>query len=180
VEGRATVRLVSRNQVDHTRRFPELAPAVAKLRPDVLVLDGEVAVFDDQLVSRFGLLGEPDPAVLCTPPMLIAFRRPPGRLSRCPPTRSQTAPGGPGGLDRGLRDGVARPSARTLGCAGLADGRAARPGGLRRQGPGLHVPPGADAIVGQGEASPRGRLHRGRYSRRRRVRRRAGGRTGRW
>ena len=67
------VRLVSRNHVDHTRRFPELAAAVAKLRPDVLVLDGEVAVFDDQLVSRFGLLGEPDPAVLCTPPMLMAF-----------------------------------------------------------------------------------------------------------
>jgi bifunctional non-homologous end joining protein LigD len=55
----ARVRLVSRNQVDHTRRFPELAAAVAKLRPGVLVLDCEVAVFDDQLVSRFGLLGEP-------------------------------------------------------------------------------------------------------------------------
>jgi bifunctional non-homologous end joining protein LigD len=67
------VRLISRNHVDHTRRFPELAATVAKLRPDVLVLDGEVAVFDDQLVSRIGLLGEPDPAVLCTPPMLIAF-----------------------------------------------------------------------------------------------------------
>ena len=53
--------------------FPETAAAVAKLHPDVLVLDGEVAVFDEQLVSRFHLLGESDPPVLCTPPMYIAF-----------------------------------------------------------------------------------------------------------
>jgi ATP dependent DNA ligase domain/ATP dependent DNA ligase C terminal region len=31
------------------------------------------AFFDEQLVSRFQLLGEPDPAVLCTPPIFIAF-----------------------------------------------------------------------------------------------------------
>ena len=68
-----SVRLLSRNAVDHTRRFPEIAAAVAKLRPDVLVLDGEVAVFDEHLVSRFHLLGDPDTGVLCTPPMFIAF-----------------------------------------------------------------------------------------------------------
>jgi ATP-dependent DNA ligase len=32
-----------------------------------------VAIFDEQLVSRFGLLGDPDQAVLCTPPMFSAF-----------------------------------------------------------------------------------------------------------
>ena len=69
----ARVRLISRNAVDHTARFRELAFAIAKLRPDVLVLDGAVAVFDEQLVSRFHLLGDPDPVVLCTPPMFIAF-----------------------------------------------------------------------------------------------------------
>jgi bifunctional non-homologous end joining protein LigD len=69
----ARVRLISRNAVDHTARFRELATAIAKLRPDTLVLDGEVAVFNEQLVSRFELLGDPDPAVLCTPPMFIAF-----------------------------------------------------------------------------------------------------------
>ena len=69
----ARVRLISRNAVDHTGRFRELARAISKLRPDVLVLDGEVAVFDEQLVSRFHLLGEPDPAILCTPPMFIVF-----------------------------------------------------------------------------------------------------------
>jgi bifunctional non-homologous end joining protein LigD len=67
------VRLISRNAVDHTARSRELAAAVAKLRPDILVLDGEVAVFDERLVSRFHLLGEPDPTVPCTPPMFIAF-----------------------------------------------------------------------------------------------------------
>ena len=41
----ARVRLISRNAVDHTMRFRELAGAIAKLRADVLVLDGEVAVF---------------------------------------------------------------------------------------------------------------------------------------
>jgi bifunctional non-homologous end joining protein LigD len=67
------VRLVSRNSVLHTHRFPDIATAIAKLRPETLVLDGEIAVFDEQLVSRFQLLGEPDPAVVCTPPVFIAF-----------------------------------------------------------------------------------------------------------
>jgi ATP dependent DNA ligase domain len=41
----ARVRLVSRNGVDHTRRYPDVATAVARLRPSTLVLDGELAVF---------------------------------------------------------------------------------------------------------------------------------------
>lgn len=49
----AGVRLVSRNRRDLNRRFPELAAAVAGLEPSTLVLDGEIAVFDRQLVSRF-------------------------------------------------------------------------------------------------------------------------------
>lgn len=40
-----------RNAVDHTFRFREIAAAVAKLRPDTAVLDAEVVVFDEQLVS---------------------------------------------------------------------------------------------------------------------------------
>jgi bifunctional non-homologous end joining protein LigD len=69
----SSMRLISRNGVDHTARFRELARAIAKMRQDVLVLDGEIAVFDEQLVSRFHLLGDPDPAILCTPSMFIAF-----------------------------------------------------------------------------------------------------------
>ena len=44
------VRLVSRNGRDHTRRFPEIVAALAKLKPNTLILDGEVAVFDEDLV----------------------------------------------------------------------------------------------------------------------------------
>jgi bifunctional non-homologous end joining protein LigD len=50
---RARVRLVSRNGRDHTRRFPDIAAAVAKLSARSLVLDGEVAIYDDKLRSRF-------------------------------------------------------------------------------------------------------------------------------
>jgi bifunctional non-homologous end joining protein LigD len=38
-----------------------------------LVLDGEVAVFDEKLVSRFEFLAEPHPEVATTPPLFIAF-----------------------------------------------------------------------------------------------------------
>ena len=40
------VRLVSRNGLDHTRRFPELVTALAELKPATFTLDGEVAVYD--------------------------------------------------------------------------------------------------------------------------------------
>ena len=61
------VRLISRNGVDHTRRFRELASAIAKLPAQTFVLDGEVAVYDEKLVSRFHLLGDEDSGLLCTP-----------------------------------------------------------------------------------------------------------------
>ena len=38
---------------DLTARFPELAKAIRAMRPDALILDGEVAVCDEQLVPRF-------------------------------------------------------------------------------------------------------------------------------
>ena len=44
----ARVRLVSRNGRDHTGRFHQIAAAVSKLRARALVLDGEVAIFDQQ------------------------------------------------------------------------------------------------------------------------------------
>ena len=52
----ARVRLVSRNGRDHTRRFAGIAAAVAKLSPRSLVLDGEVAIYDTELRSRFDWL----------------------------------------------------------------------------------------------------------------------------
>jgi bifunctional non-homologous end joining protein LigD len=67
------VRIVSRNGVDHTRRSPDLALAIAKLSARTLVLDGEEAIYDERLGSRFEWLREPDPAAVATPPLLMAF-----------------------------------------------------------------------------------------------------------
>src|SRR5215467_6984178 len=64
-----TVRLISRRGLDHTARFV----ALAKLPSAELVLDGEVAVFDERLVSRFDLLSDPNPEILATPPVYVAF-----------------------------------------------------------------------------------------------------------
>src|SRR6516165_6446985 len=69
----ARVRLVSRNGRDHTRRFAGIAAAVAKLAARALVLDGEVAIYDQQLRSRFDWLREPDADAVATPPMFMAF-----------------------------------------------------------------------------------------------------------
>jgi bifunctional non-homologous end joining protein LigD len=69
----ARVRLVSRNGRDHTRRFRDIAAAVAKLSARSLVLDGEVAIFDQKFRSRFEWLREPDPDAVATPPMFIVF-----------------------------------------------------------------------------------------------------------
>jgi ATP-dependent DNA ligase len=69
---RARVRLVSRNGRDHTRRFADLAAAVAKLSARTLVLDGEVAIYDQQLRSRFEWR-EPDPEAVASPPLFMAF-----------------------------------------------------------------------------------------------------------
>jgi bifunctional non-homologous end joining protein LigD len=67
------VRLISRNAVDHTHRFAELAAAIGALKADTIVLDGEIAVFDEKLISRFHLIGDTESGVVATPPVLIAF-----------------------------------------------------------------------------------------------------------
>ena len=67
------VRLISRNGKDLTRRFRELAAAVAALPARTLILDGEIAVFDGALLSRFEWLRERPKDETATPPMLIAF-----------------------------------------------------------------------------------------------------------
>jgi len=84
---RDRVRLVSRNGVNHTKRFPDLTTEIAKLSARTLVLDGEVAIIDQQLRSRFDWRREPDPVAVATPPVYIAFetyvsRRP----GSCPAT----------------------------------------------------------------------------------------------
>jgi bifunctional non-homologous end joining protein LigD len=68
----ASARLVSRTGVDHSKRFRGVAEAIAGLPFSTIVLDGEIAIFDQQLRSRFDWLrGQPDE--LATPPIFIAF-----------------------------------------------------------------------------------------------------------
>src|SRR5437867_4417929 len=64
--------LVSRTGRDHAKRFPEIARAIRRLSAWSLILDGEVARFDGQLVSRFHLLHE-ETGERATPPVIVAF-----------------------------------------------------------------------------------------------------------
>ena len=67
------VSLTSRNGLDHTRRFPELVKAVAKMDVPSLVLDGEIAIFDNQLISRFEWLRARPKHEVATPPIYMVF-----------------------------------------------------------------------------------------------------------
>jgi ATP-dependent DNA ligase len=58
------VRVVNRNGRDNTRRFADLPAAIAELSARSLVLDGEVAIFDQPLRSRFEWLRDTDPDVV--------------------------------------------------------------------------------------------------------------------
>jgi DNA ligase D-like protein (predicted ligase) len=68
-EGRA-VRLVTRNDIDRAADFPGVVAAISKLPAPTLVLDGEVVIFDEAQVSRFGLLQRRDGAAA---PIYVAF-----------------------------------------------------------------------------------------------------------
>jgi len=70
----ARVRIVSRNLKDLTRQFEEVAEAVARLRAKRLILDGEIAVFDERLVSHLAYIrGSRGEEEILTPPVLVAF-----------------------------------------------------------------------------------------------------------
>jgi ATP-dependent DNA ligase len=53
VKANGSVQLISRAGRGHTKRFGQLAQALAGLKAKTVICDGEVAVFDSQLVSRF-------------------------------------------------------------------------------------------------------------------------------
>jgi bifunctional non-homologous end joining protein LigD len=65
------VRLLTRNDKDRTGDFPEVVAALAALPAPMLVLDGEVVVFDAGGVSRFQLLQRR--AAGASPPIYVAF-----------------------------------------------------------------------------------------------------------
>jgi bifunctional non-homologous end joining protein LigD len=67
------IRLVSRAGKDHARRFSELAAAIRALPPSTLILDGEVAIFDDRLISRFEWFRKRPEDAASTPPIYMAF-----------------------------------------------------------------------------------------------------------
>ena len=65
--------LISRNGRDHTKRFHAIAEDLAALKPKTFTLDGEVAVFDAELVSRFEWLRHINHEDLATPPLFMVF-----------------------------------------------------------------------------------------------------------
>src|SRR5712664_657400 len=67
------VQLISRPGHDHTRRFPALVAAIAALGPSTLILDGEVCLFDRDLISRFEWLRHGKSPDVATPPIFMAF-----------------------------------------------------------------------------------------------------------
>jgi bifunctional non-homologous end joining protein LigD len=58
----AKVTLRSRNDLDRTRSYPEIAAAIGKHPARTLLLDGEAVAFDSQGISRFQLLQQGRPA----------------------------------------------------------------------------------------------------------------------
>src|SRR5215831_5840776 len=67
------VKLVSRVGREHTRRFPQLVAAIASLSSSTLILDGEVCIFDERLISRFEWLRARPKDQTATPPIFMAF-----------------------------------------------------------------------------------------------------------
>ena len=50
-----------------------MAAAIRALPPATLILDGEMAIFDDQLISRFEWFRKRPEDVASTPPIFMAF-----------------------------------------------------------------------------------------------------------
>jgi bifunctional non-homologous end joining protein LigD len=69
----SSIKLVSRNGRDHSSRFPGLVAALRKLDAATLVLDGEVAIYDWSLISRFEWLRHRSTPEVATPPLFMAF-----------------------------------------------------------------------------------------------------------
>jgi len=115
-------------------RFAGIAAAIAKLAARALVLDGEVAIYDEKLRSRFDWLREPDPDAVATPPMFMVFdllhqdgRELTGRPLRDRRARLENAVAG-------SAHGLACPAAREERLRGVGRGDRARLRGLGGQG----------------------------------------------
>jgi bifunctional non-homologous end joining protein LigD len=67
------VRLISRHGTEHTHRFPKIVRALLALSSPAFVLDGEVAAFEAQLVSRFEWLRRRPHGQVATLPVFMVF-----------------------------------------------------------------------------------------------------------
>jgi bifunctional non-homologous end joining protein LigD len=67
------VGLISWTGRDHTKHFPELVSALRALPAKTLILDGEVCIFDQRLVSRLAWLRRRPKAESVTPALFMAF-----------------------------------------------------------------------------------------------------------
>jgi bifunctional non-homologous end joining protein LigD len=120
------VRLVTRNLIDRTADFPEIADAIASLRAPALVLDGEIVIFDAHGVSRFQLFGADGrrrPVYVVFDVLLARGRDLRGRplAERRAVLEKEVTPGGPLRLARRLAsDGLkAFEAARKRGLEGI-------------------------------------------------------------
>src|SRR5260370_12980572 len=98
----AAVKLVSRQGIDHTRRYQDVVAAIRALEVPTLILDGEIAIFDQKLISRFEWLRHSSPPV-CDPAALHGVRLPvlprkgpPRSTALRPPERDRGRTGRPG------------------------------------------------------------------------------------
>jgi len=69
----ASIRLVSRQGKDFTRRFSGIVAALRQVAPATLILDGEVAIYDAKLISRFEWLRHRAHDEVATPPLFMVF-----------------------------------------------------------------------------------------------------------
>jgi bifunctional non-homologous end joining protein LigD len=69
----AAVKLVSRTGIDHTRRYPHIVAAIRAMSAPTLILDGDIAIYDQELISRFEWLRRRQPPGVATPPLFMAF-----------------------------------------------------------------------------------------------------------
>jgi bifunctional non-homologous end joining protein LigD len=91
-----SVKLVSRQGVDHTSRYPDIVAALRGLEVPTLILDGEIAIFDQKLVSRFEWLRRRAPAEIATPTLFMVFD--------CPYARGKDLRARPLYVRRNVRD----------------------------------------------------------------------------
>ena len=67
------VTLISRNGRDHTKQFPEPVNALQRVGGGAVILDWEVPIYDQTLISRFEWLRHRSPPDMATPPLFMVF-----------------------------------------------------------------------------------------------------------